>query len=125
MFAGVQDILLVSHPKGYAQTAGRFLYYTVPFSVMAASFVATSCAANSLRGKDDYWNYIIGGVSSGSIYGVWQKSLNSGIKAGVVISLAACLKKWSVKEGFHLLGDPMREKRMFNSADYDYSLLKK
>lgn len=124
MFAGVQDILLVSHPKGYAQTAGRFLYYTVPFSAMAATFVATSCAANSLRGKNDYWNYIIGGVSSGSIYGVWQKSLNSGIKAGIVLSLVACMKKWSVDEGFSILGEPVREKRLFNSAKYDYSALK-
>lgn len=124
MFAGVQDILLVSHPKGYAQTAGRFLYYTVPFSAMAATFAATSCVANSIRGKDDHLNYIIGGLSSGSIYGVWQKSLHSGVKAGIILSLAACLKKWSVEEGFSLLGEPVREKRIFNSANYDYSSLK-
>merc|ERR1712189_67380 len=79
VFAGVQDILLVSHPKGYAQTAGRFLYYPVPFSAMASTFAATSCVANSIRGKDDHLNYIIGGLSSGSIY-------ESGKKAYILVS---------------------------------------
>ena len=55
MFIGVVaatwDVLLYSHPKGYAQTAGRFLFYTGPLAAMAAGFAATTCVAVSVRGK--------------------------------------------------------------------------
>jgi len=91
---------------------------------MAATFVATSCAANSLRGKDDSTNYVIGALSSGSIYGVWQKNIGSGIKAGLLLSAIAYLKKWSLEEGFEIFPTPLPTTRKLFDPSLDYSKLK-
>lgn len=116
--------MLLSHPKGYAQTAGRFVYYMGPLTVMAASFAATTCIANSIRGKDDRLNYVIGAASSGAIYGAWKNSLSAGLNAVVVLGIAAYFKKKSVEEGWAFFPQVTKKKDMLNATEYDFSGLK-
>lgn len=47
------EVLMISKPKGYAQTLGRFVYWTAPLMGMASAFTMTTYAATKLRGKDD------------------------------------------------------------------------
>ena len=124
VFVATGDILFISHPKGYLKTAGRFVYYTVPLSAMAAAFAATSCVANTVRGKDDPLNYVIGGLSSAAIMGAWKQCVTTGIRAGIVFSLAGYLKKKSIQEGWSFIEEPVRQKRMFDTRKYDFSMLK-
>jgi len=91
---------------------------------MAATFAATACIANSIRGKDDYKNYIAGALGSASVYGAWQKNLGSGIRAAVILSIAAYWKKISVEEGWSLFPAPVQEKVLMDLRHIDYSSLK-
>lgn len=118
------DVLLISHPKGYVQTAGRFVYYMGPMTAMAAAFAATTCIATSVRGKDDRLNYVIGAASSAAIYGAWKNSISSGLNAGVLLGVIAFLKKTSVDEGWSFFPQITRERNTFNALQYDFSGLK-
>lgn len=112
------DVLLISHTKGYLQTAGRFAYYMGPMTAMAASFAATTCIATSLRGTDDKLNYVIGAASSGAIFGAWRNSVGAGINAAVILSVAGYLKKKSVDEGWDLFPVIKPEPSPFRKFDF-------
>ena len=88
------DILLLSHPKGYVQTAGRFAHYMLPMAGMAATFAGAVCIATSVRGKDDRLNYVLGALSSAGIYGAARRSANAGLSAALFLGTAAYIKKW-------------------------------
>lgn len=115
-----------SKPTGYVQTAGRFIYFTAPITMMAASFAATACMANSIRGKDDPINYAIGGAVSGSIFGTWMKSVRGGGFATVLLATAAYWKKKSIEEGWKFIKVPAvtRPEPLVNTQIYDFSQLK-
>ena len=115
---------MISHPKGYAQTAARFVYYMGPLTAMAAAFAATTCIATSLRGKDDRLNYVIGSTSSAAIYGAWKNSLSSGLNAALILGIAAYLKKKSVEEGWAFFPKVNKQKNMFSALEYDFSAFK-
>jgi NADH dehydrogenase (ubiquinone) 1 alpha subcomplex subunit 11 len=122
---GSTDAILYSHTKGYLQTAGRLAFHIGPLMAMAASFSATSCVAQSLRNKDDATNYVLGGFSSGAIFGIWMKSARAGIYSSVMLGTFACLKKMSVDEGWELFPEPKNpERSLFDKVKYDYSALK-
>ena len=91
---------------------------------MAATFAATACIANSIRGKDDYKNYVCGAVASASVYGAWQKNLASGIRASIWLSIAAYFKKMSVEEGWVFFPEVKRETPFLLTRHIDYSKVK-
>lgn len=47
------DVNLLSKPRGYIPTIGRFAYNTGPIMGMATAFTLTTFAATNIRGKDD------------------------------------------------------------------------
>lgn len=47
------DVLMVSKPKGYIPTIGRFIYFTVPLAGMASAFTLGTFFSTRLRNKDD------------------------------------------------------------------------
>ncbi|KAI9563034.1 hypothetical protein GHT06_010491 [Daphnia sinensis] len=118
------DVLLISHPKGYVQTAGRFVHYMGPLTAMAAAFAATTCIATSLRGKDDRLNYVIGAASSAAIFGTWKNSLSGGLHAFLLFGVVAYMKKKSVEEGWEFFPTVKKQKNFLNSLEYDFSSLK-
>ena len=77
VFSGIivstYDTLLYTKPQGYVPTIATYLRGTVPLVASAATFAAVTCAACNLRGKDDKVNYLIGGLSAGSVIGVAGK----------------------------------------------------
>ena len=100
------------------------LCYAGPFAAMAASFAATACIANSIRGKDDYKNYVAGALSSASIYGAWRKNLGSGIRAGILMSIVAYWQKWNIENGTCFFPYTRQEKVLMDLRHIDYSGLK-
>ena len=121
----VTDILLYSHPKGYLQTAGRFVRYMGPFTVMAATFAGTVCIATTVREKDDRLNYLLGGVAAGSIYGAARGSLHAGLGAAFGLGIIAFAKKWKIEAG---MDKPIQVNphkiSLFDTRAHDYSGLK-
>lgn len=118
------DILLLSHPKGYLQTAGRFAYIMGPMTAMAAAFAATTCIATSVRKTDDRLNYVLGAASSAAIYGAWRNSLASGVNCFVYLGIAAYLKKKSVEEGWSFFPENLKDQTVVDRKKYDFSTLK-
>ncbi|XP_055621428.1 NADH dehydrogenase [ubiquinone] 1 alpha subcomplex subunit 11 [Toxorhynchites rutilus septentrionalis] len=94
------EVLMVSKPKGVVPSLARYVYFTGPFMGMASAFTVGTYAATKLRGKDDAWNYVVGGFAAGGIYGAWKRSVVSGLVSGLFFSIAAAVKKDSIDEGW-------------------------
>lgn len=125
MGVAVTDILLYSHPKGYLQTAGRFVRYMGPFTAMAATFAGTVCIATTVRGKDDRLNYVLGALSSASIYGAARKSVHAGLGAALGLTIIAYIKKWKIELGKDKPCRPNPHKiSLFDTRAHDYSGLR-
>lgn len=114
----------MSHPKGYLQTAGRFAYFMVPMTAMAATFAGTVCIATSLRGKDDRLNYVYGALSSAGIYGAARRSAQAGLSAAVFLGIAAYCKKWSDEYAKKPQSERPVKVKLFDSRQFDFSSLK-
>lgn len=99
------DVLYNSHPKGYTQTAIRYGFFLFPMVGIACTFTAITCAATSLRKKDDEVNYLIGGMCAGGCSGVWMRSRTFGSIAAVALGSYAFLKKNAVMNGYDLFPD--------------------
>ncbi|KAJ8716982.1 hypothetical protein PYW08_005381 [Mythimna loreyi] len=98
--ASTLDVLMYSHPQGFANTAARVAWYVGPMVGIAAGFVVTTNAMQNIRGKNDKINYFLGGAVAGSILAAWQKAPVAAVPAAVVLGLAAIVKKTSVDEGW-------------------------
>lgn len=118
------DVMLYSHPKGYLQTMGRYIYITGPFIATAAAFTTTANVLASARGKDDRWNYFLGGVAAGSVVGAWRKSLMVGFVFSMAFGAMGVVRKDALDEGW--LFDPpvVKSYSGVNSRNYDYTLTK-
>ncbi|GAB0094631.1 NADH dehydrogenase [Sergentomyia squamirostris] len=102
------DVVMLSKPKGIGNIMAKYLYNTGPLMGMASAFVMGSYTATKLRGKDDSWNYAIGGALAGGVYGAWKRSAVSGNVAGIFLALGAVLKKWSLQEGWTFIPAPKK-----------------
>ncbi|XP_046388770.1 NADH dehydrogenase [ubiquinone] 1 alpha subcomplex subunit 11 [Ischnura elegans] len=114
--AASADVLLHSHPKGYFQTAGRYVYITAPLVGMAATFTVTTCVLTSLRKKDDYINYFLGGAATGSVYGAVKKSGVQGLVASLAFGGAALVLKSFIVNGWSL--NPNKYRRAYGGVDH-------
>lgn len=94
------DVGLYSHPKTYTQALGRFAYISAPVLGIAGTFVIASNLSGSIRKKDDNLNWIIGGLSSGGIFGAWRKSTAWGLLVGTAFAMAAFGLKWSAENNY-------------------------
>lgn len=60
---------MLSKTQGYVPTLACYVRSTVPAAAAGATFAAVTCAATTLRKKDDKINYFLGGASAGGIFG--------------------------------------------------------
>lgn len=119
------DVMLNSKPKGYLPTIGRYIYITGPFIGIAGAFSITANAAANFRGKDDTWNYVLGGIASGCITGAWRRSVMVGFVWSVVFAVAGIVKKSSIDEGWEILTFP--KNRVYTTVfprQFDFTLTK-
>lgn len=103
---GTMDVLMYSHPKGIFNTAARYMYFTGPLVGMSTAFVVTSSVAQKLRGKDDIFNYFLGGAMAGCIVSAWQKSPLVALPAAIVLGCFGMVKKAAVDGGYELFPTP-------------------
>lgn len=80
---GTVDVLMVTKPKGYLPIMARYAYNVGPMMGMASAFTLGTFAATNLRKKDDRWNYVIGGICAGGVYGAWMRTINGGAVAAI------------------------------------------
>lgn len=52
---------------------------SILFSAVGASFIGTESALETLRGKDDVWNSMIGGCVAGGVIGLKTQRLSVAI----------------------------------------------
>ncbi|XP_064101315.1 uncharacterized protein LOC135211984 [Macrobrachium nipponense] len=115
------DVLMYTKPQGYVPTIATYLKSTVPMVAAGATFAAVTCAACNIRKKDDKINYLLGGASAGSIFGVATRSVKVGVPVAFFLSLAAAVYKDSLQNGWEPF--PYREhKRGFNHTYFDFTL---
>ncbi|XP_049877446.1 NADH dehydrogenase [ubiquinone] 1 alpha subcomplex subunit 11 [Pectinophora gossypiella] len=118
------DVLMFSHPKGFAQTVGRYGFFMGPMVGMAAAFTVTTNVAQNIRGKNDKINYFLGGVAAGSIFGTWLRSVTVAVPACLLLGFAAIVKKSAVDEGWVFFPDTTMAPKSIKSVRHDWTLVK-
>lgn len=106
IIVATHDVMLYSHPKGYGPIMARYLAYAGPALGMTAAFTTATFLSANIRKKDDYWNYLAGGVASGSVYGAFRSSMMAGFKCSVAMSALVMIVKHSNTEGYSLFPEP-------------------
>lgn len=48
--------------------------------------------------KDDRTNYVLGGLTSGVVFGAWARNLRAGVYGSAILATAAYVKKMSVEQ---------------------------
>ena len=74
MILGLTDVVMYSHPKGYIPTIARFMWWVGPSMAMASAFTTGTYLSTSLRGKDDKFNYVVGGCGAAGVAGAWARN---------------------------------------------------
>ncbi|XP_022837623.1 NADH dehydrogenase [ubiquinone] 1 alpha subcomplex subunit 11 [Spodoptera litura] len=118
------DVLMYSHPKGFAATAGRFAWFLGPMVGMAAGFAVTANTVQNIRGKNDKLNYFLGGVVSGSIFTAWMRAGVIAVPAAVILGAAAVVKKTSIEEGWSFFPSVPHATQSARSVKYDWTMVK-
>ncbi|KAK5647741.1 hypothetical protein RI129_002633 [Pyrocoelia pectoralis] len=89
----IVDVLLYSHPKGYAATLGRIASISAPIIGLSSIFVVITNQAANYRKKDDKLNWVIGGVATGIACGAWRRSGMVGFCSSVLFGTYAFIQK--------------------------------
>ncbi|CRL06430.1 CLUMA_CG019458, isoform A [Clunio marinus] len=113
--AGVFDVIMYSHPKGYLPTLSRLAWYAGPAVGMASAFTTATYAATKLRGKDDKLNYAIGSCAAAGVFGAWQRNAVAGWSMCIFFSIAGALKKLSIEEGWRFIPENSLRTRVWGS----------
>lgn len=118
------DVLMFSHPKGFAATAGRFGWYIGPLFGMAAGYVVTHNAVQNIRGKNDKINYFLGGAVAGSILSAWAKAPAFAVPAMFILGVAGVVKKSAVDEKWVFFPDLPQATKTITSVRNDWTMVK-
>ncbi|XP_067634178.1 NADH dehydrogenase [ubiquinone] 1 alpha subcomplex subunit 11 [Eurosta solidaginis] len=124
LFYSVADVLMYSKPKGYLPTLGRIAYIIGPMMGMASAFTLTTYASTNIRGKDDKFNYFLGGFAAGGVYGAWQKNHVSGLVVGLFLGIAGGVKKLSKQEGWEFFPNVVHRSGNLFIEEHDFTLMK-
>ncbi|KAJ0174340.1 hypothetical protein K1T71_010486 [Dendrolimus kikuchii] len=122
--AGAYDTLMFSHPKGFVNTAGRFMWHIGPLVGMAAGFAVATNASQNIRGKNDSINYFIGGAVAGSIFSAWQRSGLIALPAMLLLGFAGVLKKNSIDENWSFFPVAQQATKTIQSVRHDWTMVK-
>ncbi|KAB0795677.1 hypothetical protein PPYR_09738 [Photinus pyralis] len=96
------DVLLYSHPKGYAATLGRIASVCAPIIGISTTFVVFTNSAANFRKKDDHINWMIGGCAAGIVCGAWKRSGMVGFCTSLLFATAGYVKKDALMNNFAL-----------------------
>ncbi|XP_059614909.1 NADH dehydrogenase [ubiquinone] 1 alpha subcomplex subunit 11 [Phlebotomus argentipes] len=102
------DVVMLSKPQGIGNIMVRYGYNTIPIMGMASAFTMGTYTATKLRGKDDPYNYAIGGALAGGVFGAWRKCAVTGNCMAIALAIAAVVKKLSLMEGWTFFPPPQK-----------------
>nr|XP_026492791.1 NADH dehydrogenase [ubiquinone] 1 alpha subcomplex subunit 11 [Vanessa tameamea] len=118
------DVLMYSHPKGLFNTAYRYAFFLGPMVGMAAAFTVTANTAQNIREKNDVWNYFLGGVASGTVFGAWKKSLVVAVPVCLALGAIGMIKKTAIDENWILVPEITSAPKSIKSVHHDWTLVK-
>lgn len=78
----------------------RFGQLMGPMYAATSTFCIMTHIATNVRGKDDEYNYAIGGFCAGALYGVLYKQKFFGMWLGIACSIIGAVKKNSKLENY-------------------------
>ncbi|XP_026320430.1 NADH dehydrogenase [ubiquinone] 1 alpha subcomplex subunit 11-like [Hyposmocoma kahamanoa] len=117
------DILMYSHAHGFPRMMGRYMYHTIPITLMGATFAAVSNAAHIMRDKDDVLNYFLGGLACGPIVAAYVGSMHGLVVGGLALGAIGVVKKTAVDNDVTLIPDIVPHMGSVNSWRHDYTLM--
>lgn len=118
------DVLMYSHPKGIFNTVNRYAFFMGPMVGMAAAFTVTANAAQNIREKNDVWNYFLGGVASGAVFGAWNKTVAGAVPMALVLGAIGMLKKTAIDNDWVLVPEVTTAHKSIRSVNHDWTMAK-
>lgn len=106
LLVGTSDVAIYRPNIPTMQWIARWGRITGIFPAVGVTFAVTTCTANKMRGKDDVYNYAIGGAAAGSMAGVFMRSGWMGALAAITFAVGGMIKKDSVQSGWEFFPDP-------------------
>ncbi|CAH0550646.1 unnamed protein product [Brassicogethes aeneus] len=97
------DVLLYSHPKGYAKTLARYAFIGLPIIGITSTFVIVTNLAGSLRKQDGKINWFIGGAAAGSLFGVWSRRPMVGFNMAMFMGIMGSMRKSAQQHGWDVI----------------------
>lgn len=61
------------------------------FASLGAAFAAGDCAAETFRGKQDFWNGVFGGFASGAVIGLRLGSVPVAVGSGTALAVMSAI----------------------------------
>uniref|UniRef100_A0A1B6H0T4 NADH dehydrogenase [ubiquinone] 1 alpha subcomplex subunit 11 n=1 Tax=Cuerna arida TaxID=1464854 RepID=A0A1B6H0T4_9HEMI len=123
--AATIDVIAYTKPVGFANIASRYVMISWPIMAVGSTFAAVTCLSTSLRGKDDTYNYSLGGFAAGCVAGAAMRSGTFGTSAAVLFAAMAYTKKHCEEIGQPLFGTQQKSYDFggFWSNRWDWSLI--
>lgn len=118
------DVLMYSHPKGIFNTVNRYAFFMGPMVGMAAAFTVTANAAQNIREKNDVWNYFLGGVASGAVFGAWNKTVAGAVPMALILGAIGMLKKTAIDNDWVLVPEVTTAHKSIRSVKHDWTMAK-
>ncbi|XP_047517116.1 NADH dehydrogenase [ubiquinone] 1 alpha subcomplex subunit 11 [Pieris napi] len=118
------DVLLYSHPKGIFQTVMRYGFYLGPAISMATAFTLTTNIAQNVRGKNDEFNYFLGGAAAGAVYASVRRQPVIAVPAAIVLGACGIVKKIGIDNNFTFFPKLHSGKESINSVRRDWTFVK-
>lgn len=75
----------------FKQTGGVMATQGALFAALGAAFAAGDCAAETLRGKQDFWNGVFGGFASGAVIGLRFGSVPIAVGSGTALAVMSAI----------------------------------
>ncbi|XP_060536643.1 uncharacterized protein LOC132708365 [Cylas formicarius] len=109
--ASTTDVLLYSKPKGFINILFRFSSISFPILTVSTAFVLSTNLVASIRKTNDNTNWFLGGFTAGTTFGFLTRRPMIGFNMGLLLGVAALVKKNSQLSGYTLTPPSVKTSR--------------
>ncbi|XP_018347438.1 PREDICTED: uncharacterized protein LOC108751651 [Trachymyrmex septentrionalis] len=121
---GTYDSVMISQTTGFWSTVNCISYWVVPLTAMCATFASVAYTTTKIRGKDDYFNYIVASLATGGVFYRWQRKGPLTYSWTIAIIACATIKKFSDLTGFQPLPLHPEIREEYTTFPWDMTIIK-
>ncbi|GAV07458.1 hypothetical protein RvY_17288 [Ramazzottius varieornatus] len=99
--------LIAGGPRATGVILRALTHSAFPAAAVGATFGAVACMSSALRKKEDDWNYTVGGLAAGAVFGALiMKSVAHGSIVMIFFGIGGYLKRTGMHGNFNFHSNP-------------------